>query len=84
MGTVLPNLIIGPLVIVIGVLVIVFRRQVRDATVNAEKTAVGDRIGRAAGLLQTPFWVAAAGIIGVLVGILMLIGGVVTLVSHNT
>ncbi|MBN9633611.1 MAG: hypothetical protein J0I18_23935 [Actinobacteria bacterium] len=83
MNIVLPNLIIGPIVVIVGILVFIFRRQLRDMTVNAEKTAFGEKPGRALGQLQTPFWAGVAGIGGVAIGILMIIGGIVTLVSLN-
>ncbi len=35
------------------------------------------------GQLQTPSWVGVAGIGGVLIGVLMIIGGIVTLISLN-
>ena len=60
----LPDLIIGPIVVLLGVLVFIFRRQLREMTVTAEKTALGEKPARAMGRLQTPFWVGVAGIGG--------------------
>lgn len=46
-------------------------------SLNAEKTA------RSMGQLQTPFWVGAVGILGVLIGVVTIVRGIVTLISVN-
>lgn len=79
----LPNLIVGPIAFAAGVLIVIFRRQRRDMTVNAEKTALGEKAGRAVGRLQTSLWVGVAGVVGVFVGVMMIVGGIVVLVSSG-
>jgi len=80
-NVVLPNLIIGPIAIIVGALVFHFRQKIRDHTVNSEKAALGDRAGDRLGQLQTPFWVGVAGIGGVVVGLVMIVGGLSILVT---
>lgn len=77
MNVVLPDFIVGPIAIAIGVLVFIFRQTIRDWTVKSESGAVGDRLGQ----FQTPFWVGFAGLGGIVVGLTMLVGGVVVLVT---
>jgi hypothetical protein len=77
----LPLIIIGSIALLAGLLVIVFRRQIRDFTVDNEKAIFGRRAGNAAGQLQSPFWVGAAGAIGVVLGAVMLVAGVTFLIS---
>lgn len=81
MNVVLPDLIVGPIAIAIGVLVFIFRQTIRDWTVKSESGAVGDRAGDRLGQFQTPFWVGFAGLGGIVVGLTMLVGGVVVLVT---
>ncbi|GAB3584009.1 hypothetical protein GCM10027406_29660 [Leifsonia lichenia] len=81
MVVVLPSLIVGPIAIVIGILVFVFRKPIRDSTVDSEGAALGKRAGERLGRLQTSAWVGVAGLGGVLVGVVMVVGGLATLLS---
>ncbi len=81
-GIIVPNMIIGPLVLVSGILIVVFRRQLRDWIVSSEKSALGDDRGNSLGLLQTPFWAGVTGVAIALLGAAMLTFGVVSLIQH--
>lgn len=83
-GTIIPNLIVGPIVAIGGVFIVVFRRQLRDWVVSSEKVRFGERRGNALGLLQTPFWMGATGVAIVLLGLTTIIYGVVALVQHTS
>lgn len=80
-SVVLPDLIVGPIALLAGILVFIFRRQIRDQTVSSEKTVLGEKRGGSFGRLQTPFWVGFAGLGGVAIGLLMITGGVLTAIS---
>jgi hypothetical protein len=84
MSIVLPNLIVGPIVVVVGIVVFLFRRQLRDMFLNAEKTVFGEKAARTMGQLQTPFWVGAVGILSAGMGVVTIVGAIVRLIALNT
>jgi hypothetical protein len=71
-STILPNLIVGGIAVLVGLMVIIFRRRIRDATVRFEKNVVGKQAADELAKLQTPFWVGIAGAGGIAIGLLML------------
>lgn len=79
---ILPNLIIGPLVLVGGILIVILRKQLREWVVSSEKSALGEDRGNWLGLLQTPFWAGVTGVAIALLGAVMLTFGVVSFVQH--
>lgn len=68
----LPNLVVGILVLVAGVLVIRHRERIYKATVRGEKRWLGRGIGELLERLQNPFWVGVAGAGGSLMGVVMI------------
>ncbi|WP_460631911.1 hypothetical protein [Leifsonia lichenia] len=81
-GIIVPNLIIGPLVLAGGILIVVFRKQLREWIVSSEKSALGDDRGNSLGLLQTPFWAGVTGVAIALLGAVMLMFGVVSFIQR--
>lgn len=72
----IPLLVVGSLALVIGIVVIVFRRRLRDFTVEGERTMFGRKVGDAAARMQSPFWVGVAGGGGVAIGFAMIVSAV--------
>ncbi|KTR78458.1 hypothetical protein NS234_03085 [Microbacterium oxydans] len=71
-GTILPNLIIGLLALVLGMLTIRYRRRLNDAVYKNQKAMFGQRAARASAGRQTPFMMGVVGAGIVLVGLVML------------
>jgi hypothetical protein len=80
MNTIVPNLVVGVVAIAGGILIIRFRERIRNATVNGERAALGNKAGDALGKLQTAFWVVFAGAGAICIGGIMLTNGIVQLV----
>lgn len=68
----LPNLIVGILVVVVGILIVKRREKIYRGTVGFEKRAFGKGLGDLLERLQSPFWVGAVGVVGVLMGLVMI------------
>ncbi|MFF1879810.1 hypothetical protein [Leifsonia sp. NPDC058230] len=81
MGTVLPNLIVGPIALCLGILVFIFRARIRDWTVDSQGAMFGHKTAETAGRLQTPIWVGVAGIFIAAIGVLMIVGGIAVLLA---
>jgi len=78
MSTVLPNLIVGPIALIVGVVVICFRRQLRDWAIESQAGIFGRRVADTAAKLQSPFWVGFVGAAIVLMGIYMVANAIIT------
>lgn len=79
MGTVLHNLIVGPIALIVGVVIICFRRPLRDWAAESQAGVFGRRVADTAAKLQSPFWVGFVGAVIVLMGIYMIASAIVTL-----
>lgn len=80
-STIVPNLVIGPIVIVAGILITVFRVKVRNWSVRGQSAIIGQKRSEAATKLQTPFWIGVVGVMAALMGVLALTGAIVGLVQ---
>jgi hypothetical protein len=80
-STIVPNLIVGPAAILMGILVIGYRVKLWDFFVATERVMFGKKAGEGLGKLQTPFWVGFAGVGFVLLGCSAMSFGVVRLVQ---
>lgn len=69
---VLPNLIFGVMVLLIGAIAIWRRKMISESTVRGEKRWFGRHIGELLERLQSPFWVGVAGASGVAMGVVMI------------
>ncbi|MBZ4488068.1 hypothetical protein LQ938_11680 [Microbacterium sp. cx-55] len=78
-STIIPNLVVGSIAVVLGILVMVFRRRLHAATAAIEHAIVGRRGAERLLRLQKPYWVGLAGFGSVMIGALMLFYGVVGL-----
>ena len=81
-ATIIPNLIIGPIAVIGGILIVRFRKTLRDWVVSSEKNALGEERGNTLGLLQTPFWAGVTGVMIASIGLTMIGFGLVALVQH--
>ncbi|WP_341578762.1 hypothetical protein [Microbacterium schleiferi] len=77
----LPNLIVGPLTIAIGIAVIRYRVEIHRNVIQQQRWLVGDTVARRLERLQHPFWIGFVGISTILMGIHSIGYGVVKLVS---
>lgn len=77
----LPNLIIGPLLIAIGIAVVRYRVQIHRNVIEQQRWLVGDTLARGFARLQSPFWIGAVGVTAMLMGIWAIGYGIVRLVS---
>lgn len=75
---ILPNIIVGTLVVVAGVLIISFRRVLSDAMLKSQQRMLGHRYARASAGRQTPFMMGSVGFGFIVVGALMITVGLVT------
>jgi hypothetical protein len=80
-STIVPNLIVGPVAILMGILVVKYRVKLRNFFVGTERAIYGKKAVDGLGKLQTPFWVGFAGVGFVLLGCSALSFGVVRLVQ---
>jgi len=81
MSNAVPLIVIGDVALLGGVLIVIFRRRIRDLTVDEEKTLFGQQVGETAGKVQSPFWVGAAGAGGAVLGVIMIVAGATFLLS---
>jgi hypothetical protein len=77
----LPNLIFGPLAVLAGVVIVVFRDCLYRATVRGQEQFLGKSGSAALSRLQSAFWVGAAGVGVVLMGVAMISHGIWAAVS---
>ncbi|WP_431780022.1 hypothetical protein [Microbacterium aurantiacum] len=79
-GTILPNLIFGVLAIAVGIPIMINRQSLFRATIrNLE--AVNRGSSRAMSKLSSPFWVGAAGVAFIAIGLIMIASAVVGMVQ---
>lgn len=79
-GTIVPNLLFGVVAVVTGIAMVLSRRALFRSTVrNLE--AVNRASSRAVGKSSSPFWVGAAGVAFIGVGLFMIGGAVVGIVQ---
>lgn len=67
-----PNLILGVILLIIGVVVVSQRERIYRATVRAEMRSFGRGLSELLERLQSAFWVGVAGGFGVLMGAVMI------------
>lgn len=79
-GTAVPNIVFGVVAFLIGAIGYMFRKQIHDRTVAKEREHLPNRVGDALTSNQSPFWVGAAGVGGMVLGTIMFTAGVLTLV----
>ncbi len=80
-STIVPNLVVGLVLIVAGILIAVFRVKVRNWSVRGQSAIIGQKRSEAAAKLQTPFWIGVVGVGAVLMGVVALTGAIVGLVQ---
>ncbi|WP_374168959.1 hypothetical protein ABRP18_000645 [Microbacterium sp. WHRI 7836] len=83
-GTILPNLIFGLLAVVLGILIICYRRPLNEAVFKTQRSMFGERIAQASAGRQKPFMMGVVGAWTVLIGLLMLTGATIGVVQHFT
>ena len=75
-STIVPNLVIGPFVVLGGVLILVYRRGLHAFTARSLKALYGGT-GAWTSQRSSPFWVGAVGIGAIAIGVVQ-IGGAIT------
>lgn len=80
-ATIIPNIIIGSVIIVAGLIIYALRVPIYQRTVKFERRRFGDRAADSAEKLQSPGWVGFAGLSGVGLGIVMIVYGIVGIVQ---
>ena len=73
---VLPNLIIGPIVILAGIAIVRFRTSLYRRTVRDQERMFGKRVNAFVSRFQSAFWVGVMGVWGILLGVMMVGFGV--------
>ena len=68
----LPNLIVGLVVIVIGVMIVGHRKSLYESILRQQRQFFGQGWSDFARRLQRPFWVGAVGVFGIGMGIVMI------------
>lgn len=77
----LPNLIVGPLLIAIGIAVVRYRVEIHRNVIQQQRWLVGDTLARRLERLQRPFWIGAVGVSMIAMGVYAIGYGVVKVVS---
>lgn len=76
----MPNLIVGVLAVAGGISIVTNRQALFRSTVR-NLQAVNRGASKAVAKLSSPFWVGAAGVAFIVIGLLMLTGAVVGIVQ---
>jgi hypothetical protein len=71
------ELIAGLVVLGLGVVIVRFRAPLFKSIVDMNKAAYGKTVGTTMEKKSSPFWVGAAGVGGVVVGLYMVVQGIV-------
>ncbi len=79
-GTEVANVVVGAVAIILGIIGIVARRQIFEASRRFQRSVLGERANRAAASSQSPRWVGVAGALGLGMGAVMVTLGVLTLI----
>ena len=74
--TVVPNLLVGVLVIVLGIVVIRHRTRLNGFMFSAQKSMLGERYARASAGRQTPWMMGTVGVGIICIGLAMTAAGV--------
>ncbi|GAA1692448.1 hypothetical protein GCM10009808_06960 [Microbacterium sediminicola] len=74
-------IVVGLGAIVIGILLVKYRKQARDFVIKSEAPIVGKSRAQRWGRLQTPFWAGAVGVGWVGVGLLAITFAIVRLIA---
>lgn len=81
-GVIVPNLIVGTLVICMGFLVVWRRKALNEFVYDSQKKLLGPRVARASAGRQTPFMMGLVGAFIVIIGIAMVTLGIVGIVQR--
>ncbi len=77
----LPNVVVGFVLVVVGVATVVRRERIYEGTVRAEKKWFGRGLGEFLERFRSPFWIGAAGVFAVLLGVSAVTYGVSRLLA---
>ncbi|OJV96525.1 MAG: hypothetical protein BGO47_06895 [Microbacterium sp. 67-17] len=79
---VLPNLVLGVAAIVIGILVIVFRRALHGVISRGQRELVGRRVSGGLERFQSAFWVGFSGACAIGMGVVMIAFGLTAFLAE--
>ncbi|MDW4574076.1 hypothetical protein R8Z57_14950 [Microbacterium sp. M3] len=79
-GTILPNLIFGGLALAVGIPIVINRKSLFLATVR-NLGAMNRESSKAVSKMSSPFWLGAAGVAFIVIGLVMFAGAVFGMVQ---
>ncbi|MDL9979025.1 hypothetical protein [Microbacterium candidum] len=82
-STIVPNIVIGSVIAVAGVIIYLLRVPLHKRTAAFERRMFGDRVVDTAERLQSPYWVGFVGLAGIGLGIVMIVYGIVGIVQGS-
>jgi uncharacterized membrane protein HdeD (DUF308 family) len=81
-STITPNLIVGTLAVVAGILLVIFRARVHAWNAGRQRALLGQKRAEAVGKLQSSFWVGFVGVMAVVFGLITITYGIVGIVQN--
>lgn len=82
-STILPNLIVGVILVVTGILITRYRRRMNEWVYEEQKKILGQRMADISAGRQTPFMMGVVGVFISLVGVWALVGATIGSVSWS-